>query len=298
MKAASSYSAGARHGMSMRAKHSLFGLGLLLAISGASLPAVAQAAAPAADYPMCTNRRVSAEESEAAHKKYTAGKVDYDEASYESAIARFRDAYAKDCTKHEILVIISRAYEQKGDRAEAVRALEAYLQRVPDSPERSTYESRIARLKDLADKDRQKAAASSPVAPASGPAPAPAPAADKGGGHTVYPWILVGLGGAAIAAGAVALVLAPELPANCDSGTGDCKPVPNQDLSKDREQAGYHAGLTTWGPITMIGGGLLVGGGLLWHFLEPSGSSAASNKTRLTPSVGPGFAGLSLGGAL
>ena len=41
-----------------------------------------------------------------------------------------------------------------------------------------------------------------------------------------------------------------------------------------------------------LGGWL--GGGLLWHFLEPTGPKEKS--ARIAPAVGPGFAGLSLTG--
>ena len=81
------------------------------------------------EYPTCTGRTVTPADSEAAHIKYLAGKVDYDEYRYASAIAQFRDAYARDCHKHELLIIISRAYELNGDRASAIRALETYLER-------------------------------------------------------------------------------------------------------------------------------------------------------------------------
>lgn len=309
MIGAFSYAARDSHENSMRAKHCVFGLGLFLASTATSLPALAQqpGASPAGEYPSCAGRQVTQEESDAAHKKYTAGKVDYDEANYDSAINLFRDSYKKDCTKHEILIIISRAYEQKGDRPEAIRALEAYLQRVPNAPEKSTYESRIQKLKELMEKDRQKAAAASAAAASQGGQGG----GEKAGGHTIYPWILVGVGGAAVIGGAVLLVARPAFPPNCDKETNECRveqggqPVANPtdqqkaELAKDQERAGNYVGMTTGGLVLLVAGAGLVAGGLVWHFVEPtvSSSSASNKRPKLGPAVAPGYAGLSLGGS-
>jgi tetratricopeptide (TPR) repeat protein len=301
----------------MRAFLCAFGLGLLVAVSSSTASAQQAAAAPASPgagqpYPTCS-RPVTPDEVESAHQKYIAGKVDYDEARYDSAILRFRDAYARDCTKHDLLVIISRAYEQRGDRAEAVRALEEYLKRVPNTPERSTYEIRIQTLKEAIDKEnKQKAAAAAAAANNSGTNGAGAgnagsgapPAAEKEGGHTPYPWILVGVGGAAIVVGGILLVVAPKLPPNCDDATNICtsnavdpsSPAAKAALKNDQDNAGKHVGLTTGGLVAIIGGVGLLGAGLVWHFVEPTGSSSSASRTpHLTPAVAPGYAGLSLG---
>lgn len=302
------------HGFSiMRSPSCAFGLGLLVVL-GFSATALAQQAPPPGagqPYPTC-NRQVTPDEAESAHQKYIAGKVDYDEARYDSAIERFRDAYAKDCTKHDLLIIISRAYEQRGDRQEAIRALEEYIKRVPSSPDKSTYEKRAATLRDALEKEKQQKAAAPPP-PSSSPNPppsggsAPAPA-EKSGGHTVPPWIVASVGGAAMVTGAIVLVAAPKLPPNCDEATSTCKildasgnPVssPTQEqkdqLAKDQDSAGKHVGMTTGGLICIIGGAGLLAGGLVWHFLEPAGSSSGSAKPKLTPAIAPGYAGLSLG---
>ena len=43
-----------------------------------------------------------------------------------------------------------------------------------------------------------------------------------------------------------------------------------------------------------VTGVVAVGGGLAWHFLEPTGSR---DKARVVPAVGPGYAGAQLGGS-
>jgi tetratricopeptide (TPR) repeat protein len=261
----------------------LVATGLLLGVS-VSVPAFAQSTAQ--PYPACT-KVVSTSESELAHQKYIAGKQDYDEANYDTAIRRFRDAYTLDCQKHELLVIISAAYERRGDRKEAITALETYIQRVPNAPDLVTYQRKIENL-------RSQIAAQPPPSSSTAPAPTAAPAADSGG-HTALPWVVVGLGGAAVVTGVILLVAAPERPDNCDADRLTCSPPPRgATLDEDQEQAGRNRGMVLAGRIFVGGGAALVVGGLLWHFLEPTGPREA--RIKLRPSYVPGYAGLSLGG--
>lgn len=280
-------------------KHAL-GLGLLLAVS-TSVPALAQTNASKGEpYPTCT-KKVEPAESEAAHAKYLSGKVDYDEGKHDAAIEQFRQAYAKDCTKHELLVIISRAYEFKNEFGEAIRALETYLERVPGSPDAATHRSRIETLKTkLAD---QKAAATAPTTTA------PSLGGGNGGGsepppggemqeHTIYPWLLVGAGVVATGVGIAVIATAPEFPDNCDKATETCTRRPGQseaDFQRDQDTSGRAKDQPVWGTVVTVGGVVLVAGGLLWHFLEPTGPKDEA-KTKLRPSVGPGYGGFALTG--
>ncbi|MGH7285479.1 MAG: hypothetical protein ACRELY_28490, partial [Polyangiaceae bacterium] len=89
-----------------------------------SVPALAQTAGSAGStpltvYPACTSQP-SKDDSEVAHGAYIAGKRAFDENDYPTAIQYFKDAYRRDCTKYELLNIISRSYELKGDRPEAI----------------------------------------------------------------------------------------------------------------------------------------------------------------------------------
>ncbi|MBX3185985.1 MAG: tetratricopeptide repeat protein [Labilithrix sp.] len=278
------------------------GLGLLLAVS-ASFPllASAQTAPPSpAPYPACTVTSVPAADSERAHTIYAAGKVQYDDGLYDAAIAQFREAYKRDCTKHDLLIIISRAYEFKGDRAEAIHALQTYLERVPNSPEAGTHRTRIDNLKKK-DLEAQQAAHAAAATASPPPATTSAPPPAEQSGHTAFPWIVVAAGGAAILTGVILHVAAPPFPENCDRATDTCAPLPNESAAAAqtrRDKAGQHGGMTLGGTIAIIGGIGIVGGGLLWHFLEPSGTpSSESGKPKLRPEGGPGYAGFSLGGA-
>lgn len=288
-------------------KHAL-GLGFLVAVA-TSVPAFAQtssAGSKGEPYPTCT-RAVTPAESDAAHAKYLSGKVDYDEGKHDAAIQQFKQAYAKDCTKHELLVIISRAYEFKGEFGEAIRALETYLERVPGTPDAATHRSRIETLKGkLADKERAAAAASSSTSPAASASASnsaassttsPPPGAESQG-HTIFPWLVVGAGVVASAVGIVVVATAPKYPSNCNESTETCTRRPGEsdaDFKADQDTAGAAKDQPLYGVITIAGGGALIVGGLVWHFLEPTGPSSSA-KAKLAPHVAPGYGGLALTG--
>jgi hypothetical protein len=233
-----------------------------------------------------------------------AGKGSFDEADYPTALNYFKDAYRRDCTKHELLIIIARAHELKGQRPDAIRALETYLERVPNAQDAEVQRRRIANLK------AQMAAASPPAAvPTGAPAAAPAPAATSTGqtgptgpasadtgtpreparSHTAAPWIVVGAGGAALVAGAVIFVVGAgkvsDAEANCPT---------HKDCAADDEKTGNSGRtLEAVGIIAGSVGAAAVVGGLLWHFLERPGASKSA--ASVAPDVRPGYAGLRLG---
>ncbi|MDB4936948.1 MAG: hypothetical protein JWP87_3920 [Labilithrix sp.] len=284
-------------GEKMRARKLVIGSGFLFAVA-TSVPALAQSASGSSpSYPAaCSGASVSQGESERAHTIYQAGKVQYDDKNYDAAIAQFREAYKRDCSKHDLLIIISRAYELKGDKVEALRALEMYLERVPSSPDAPTHRNGIESLK------RQIAAQppAPPTASTTATAPPPATPAETRE-HTVPPWIVVGVGGAVAIAGAILLIAKPT--SDCDLDAQVCA----RDFAHNETDAAFKARQKdaerekSWGiagPI-MIGGGLaIVAGGLLWHFLEPTGpvEKTGKIKPKLEPSVAQGYAGMSFGG--
>jgi tetratricopeptide (TPR) repeat protein len=286
--------------------HSVIGSGLLLASAAlaTSVPALAQSTSgsSATPYPPACSS-VPPTESDRAHMIYQAGKVQYDDKNYDAAIAQFREAYKRDCSKHDLLIIISRAYELKGDKVEALKALEMYVDRVPSSPDIATHRIGIENLK------RQIAAAPPPTATVTAPAPtatvAPPPEMRD---HTALPWVVVGIGGASIITGAILLVVAPKVPPNCNESSGSCAPPVGANrmdpavkdaLAKDQNQAGTSVGERTGGLIAIIAGAGVLGAGLLWHFLEPTGPVEKTGKIepRLAPAIAPGYAGASLGGS-
>jgi len=114
--------------------------------------------------------------------------------------------------------------------------------------------------------------------------------------HTAGPWILVGVGLAAAVTGVVLFavgrtdIAASE--AGCAvqfDGTLAC-PGPYTSDGRDRSQLdSLGATLSNAGVITMIGGGVVLVGGLVWHFVEPTGPARVS----ISPVVGPSLWGAS-----
>lgn len=104
-----------------------------------------------------------------------------------------------------------------------------------------------------------------PAAPVTVPPVVPPPPASSDG-SSVAPWVVAGTGGALLIAGAVtgALALAAdhELKQGCPDNH-DCNPS----LEPTRDRA-LLLGTTT--DVLLITGGVLVAGGLTWHFLLPS----------------------------
>src|ERR1700733_9638011 len=139
-----------------------------LIATAAAVPAFAQSASDAtqeSQYAACTSKPSQAD-TEAAHGAYTAGKGSFDEADYTRAINYFKDAYRRDCTKNELLVIVARAYELQGNRREAVHALETYLERVPTAQDAEVQRRHIANLKrELSEQAAASASASASTAP-------------------------------------------------------------------------------------------------------------------------------------
>ena len=276
-------------------------LGLLGAVS-VTVPALAQqSGASSQPYAAaCSAAGVSSAKSEEAHAFYNAGRALYDEGNYDGAIAQFREAYRRDCSKHDLLIIISRSYELKGDKPEAVKALELYLERVKDGPDAATHRTKIENLK--------KQIAAQPPPP---PTVAPTATVEKPPAeireHTLAPWLVVGLGGAGVVTGIIFLVAAPALPGNCNGDSMTCQrkinpdgsTESNADYSNDQNNAGNHKSFQTLGTIFLVSGAAVAVGGLVWHFLEPTGpvtSTGLIKKPIVTPSVGPGYAAMSLGG--
>src|SRR5579864_437424 len=122
-------------------------LALVFVGSAIALPALAQQVASSYP-PACEASKVTKGDVDRAHTVFLSGKQFLEESNYDKAISYFKDAYTIDCSVHGILPIIAAAYERKGDKAEAVRALEEYLKRAPNAPDHDVVERRIKNLND------------------------------------------------------------------------------------------------------------------------------------------------------
>ncbi|HEY2510617.1 MAG TPA: tetratricopeptide repeat protein [Polyangiaceae bacterium] len=295
--------------------------------TAAAVPAFAQSSGPSSPplvtYAACASKPSQAD-TEAAHGAYMAGKGSFDEADYTTAVNYFRDAYRRDCTKHELLVIIARAYELQGNRREAIHALETYLERVPTASDAEVQKRHIANLKREITDQQASAAASASAAPPASAAPIPsasaAPSASvlattpvptasasepaapmnappASGGHTIYPWLLVGGGVVAAAIGGVMFGIGTSNVSQAETvcGSNHVCPGPSSGTGQNPAVSQGNSGRTdeTIGvALGSVGLAALVGG-VLWHFVErPSHAAPTTGKVELTPSVAPGYVGV------
>ncbi len=280
-------------------------LGGLLA-TAIAVPALAQQAATPTKYYECpANFQATPNEQEAAHGAFLAGKAAYDEADYQKAIDYFKDAYKRDCTKHALLNFIARAYEAKGDRPEAINALETYIARAPKADDADQVRKRIDNLKAQVASQPTNSGTSVPTSSATTTPTVTASASDTStappptGGHTIPPWIVVGAGGAAAITGVILLII----------GTGKVSDSHNLALNGcpknacpttytaaqiDAAQALNKSGYT-FDTLGIVVGGIGVAaivGGLVWHFIEPTGLKTEP-KASLVPIMAPGYGGAS-----
>jgi len=292
----------------MRFRPAIFVSALLL-----SLGAPAFAADPQMPtYPACPiGTQPSERDAAAAYDFYKAGKRFFDERDLLRAIEQFSESYKRDCTKYDLLVTIARAYELHGDRAQAIHTLKAYLARVPDAPDADTQRKLIANLeRDLADENAKRSAERKAIeereAEKRRQEAANAPAEMRT--HTVAPWIVVGAG-AVVGVSGLVMNVATSYPDGCSSETLKC--TGKGDTNAQASSAQTTQLVKGIGVAMAITGGAAIVGGLLWHFLEPTGpvekksdppSATSARKAirvsnvSVAPTVGPEAMGLSFAG--
>lgn len=250
-------------------------------------------------FPPCNRPAATGPESFDAH--YTVGREAFEHGEHAEALKQFAMAYDADCKRHEILVIISRAYEGDQNFADAARVLELYLSRVTDAPNAASIRERIAKLreKDRAraqEEAKARAAAQSAVPkPESRPPAAPTEATEEGG--SPVPLLVAGVGGGLFAAGGITMLLAvASLPSGCNFGfPSHC------DNPKDISEAEKSRPATYVGVSLMAVGLASAATGLVWHFMsKPTARTATTDKPNLavTPLFGVSYMGISLKGSL
>ena len=255
---------------------------------------LALAGDPAIEYPECY-RTATAADLEGAKGAHKAATQFYERADYDRAIQYWKDAYQLDCSAHGVLINIANAYEKKGERAEAVTALETYLARTPDASDAQTIQDKIQNLKNaLRPAPSASASASAPSALPTAPTasaipnrPKEAPPPQPPYGY--YPWAATGVGVVTVAVGGM-LTLSGF--ADIGAAEDSCPSRRNceQKVADRGNQGRTHA---TVGGVLLGLGAAGIAGGLIWElgFNQPWPS-----KIRLTPVAGPGTAGIGMGG--
>jgi hypothetical protein len=265
-------------------------------------------------YPACTTKPTP-QDSEAAHSAYNLGKRFFEESDYGSASHNFIDAFKLDCTKPELLLNIARANELLGNRAEAVHALETYLQRSTSmaADDKVQLQRRIDNLKAAIAAQIAAAAPPTPTviappptataAPTALPPPVlPPPVEERH--HTALPWIVTGVGAAAGISGLVVYFVGRgdinKANNECGGSASSCT-AKGATATDARNKVNTGDSLETAGSVMGYAGLGIAAAGILWHFLEPTGPASASAvpdapKTSFVPVFGPGLAGASVVG--
>jgi len=282
---------------------------LLAALALLVIPAVAHAEEPTKPYPDCGREPTDAE-VQAAKGAFQAGNASFNEADYARAIDYWEDAYRRDCTANPLLLNLARAYELAGRKRQAVVSLETFLAREPNSGEKEQINRRVEVLKKKIAEEDAAAAATPP--PSTGPTPppttgptapveAPAPQAKR----SPWPWIFIGVGGAATIVGTIGYIGKAQelnnLVKKCDNpntknvveGRDNCF-----DPSAATQGNSARTAQRASGTLAVAGAALVVGGVIWWYFdgkrVEHQGSLS---RPLVTPLVAPELAGLSFSGA-
>jgi tetratricopeptide (TPR) repeat protein len=284
-------------------------LGVALAV-----PAIAQSGTTLTQYPACPDPppKLSKAEFDAAHAAYNVGMEAYAASDYQKALDNFKEAFRRDCSKVALLDFIARAYEGKGDRAEAIHALETYLQRNPKAPDAETFQTRIQNLRTLMQQQQPTVTASTATATATATATptvtvtvvpsttATAPPVGEVQTHSAGPWIVVVVGAAAAIVGGVLIGVGQSeytdahnsFQTMCPTGSPSAMMNPmcytNGTLASKENSAVLVRGTGIAAASVGVAAIIL---GVVWHFAEPTGPK----KVSLVPLFGPGFAGASFG---
>lgn len=242
-------------------------------------------------------------DSDAAHAAYKLGKAAFDEGDYTKAANLFREAYARDCTKPQLLAMIARAEDLRGDPGEAVVALEAYLEREPNPPDGDAKRRWLVNLRNKVNERARVAAEARSTPP---PKPDPQAVAPQETARPWYPLVGVGVGAVTLIVGGIFHGVGSFKMSNAEDfcpqvGDGIC-PTPDfhnspKDTEVPRVRALYDDGRTmahTVAPILYATGGTLVIGSLVWYFAQPVSSSTHA---RVRPSLGANQWGFDLGGS-
>lgn len=282
-----------------------------LAALAFAVPAIAQTdlVKPGEQIPAgCVDADVTPERNKRASELFKNGKIAAENLEREKAIFYFLDAYRADCTGHAVLLKIAEQWELKGNKAEALRYTQAFLDRAkPEDPNRESATVRRDRLK--REVAASSATASTAVPPATtAPTSSATPTATAvptatatatsvvvgEGGHTVAPWIVVGVGGAAIVTGGIVTLLGAGKVSDAEKTCNSSHQCTDQ-AAIDKGNSGRS--METVGVIVGSVGLAAIIGGLVWHFVEPTGpKQGASAAPVVSPQIGVGFAGVNVGG--
>lgn len=272
-----------------RAAAALAAAGLASALLGAS----------AALAPCAATAQAADEADVRARLRYEAGTNLYRAGDFAGAAREYQAAYDLS-GRPNLLYNLYVAWRDAGELRKAADALERYLDAVPDAEDRVNLEARLAAMQqqiaalDAAEAARQAEVQTEPAPEDGGEATREAEPADDdeggGGGPGVVPWVVGGVGVAAIVAGAItggmSLGLESDLEGACP---GNVCPADRAD-DVDRLST-----LATTTDVLLIGGAALVATGVVLYFVLPRGGDEGGDAVALRPTGGCGPHGCLVG---
>lgn len=203
-------------------------------------------------------------DDERARSHFRAGSNLYDAGSFDRAGQEFEQAYQLS-GRPELLYNVYVAYRDAGDVRKAAEALERYLDEAETVEDRVNLEARLRSLQDqiaaldMAEEQRERSQNASQESTPPPAEPPPAPAGGEGPG--IAPWILVGVGGAALVAGAVTGALALGAVGDIEDACPNDTCPAGYDLEGERDGART---LVTATDFLLLGGALVALGGAAW----------------------------------
>lgn len=216
-----------------------------------------------------------------ARAHFEAGNGHYKAGRFTEAGEEFRKAYGLS-KRPELLYNTYVAYRDAGQDEPAADALRQYLAEMKNAPDRVNLEARLRSLDErvAAKKAEEERIAAAEAAAAQAAAPEATPAAepvavvsddDDGGGAGVGPWILMGVGTAAILTGVVTGLTASGSYSDIEDACPQNVCADDFDLQGETDSVNTLAMVTN---VLLIGGAVVAGGGLLWYLLADGDSSA------------------------
>ncbi len=272
------------------------------------LPALAHGEERLKTYPTC-DRTPTESEVTAAKGAFDAGEVSFSEADYERAITYWEDAYRRDCTAHKLLLNLATAYELAGRKGQAVVALQSFLERSPDTPQRKAIDKRIEALnrqleQEQAQAKRARKSAAQTTQPTNSANLDLVPVTDEPrNGSSLTPILVASAGGALAIAGSIFWIKGAHDMSDFEDQCGSDRTCDDPSLVDDANQARNQAIL---GAVVACAGGAIAGGGLAWYFLQAEASESAQSQpphaaakrrhARLSPAFSANYAGISVQG--
>ncbi len=220
----------------------------------------------------------------------------YEAGQFKLAAQEFEQAYQLSL-KPEVLYNLYAAYRDAGETEKAAQNLRAYLDKVPDAPDRVQLEARLKSLDELNRQrhDALKAATTTPqpTKPKAIPPQAPPQTSDNSTNFTtdILPWTLIGIGGAALIAGSITGILALDKTSDIeDNCPGNVCPS-DYDLQSNRDSADT---LSTFTDVLLIGGGIVAATGLVLLFVLDDDDT---EEQHISAMCTPAFCGASVRGS-